>query len=159
VHPITLPTLITPLAIAGIRNRDLIVGAVVLLALVLLVFLASRRRRKPKLDLHKLEAAEGQRYADEFAALEQNFIHEPEQSAARAKGLCEEVMRRMGFPDRIDSQQRIRDLAGYDREAATALATADKELGGGTEGTERLRRIVQEYRKVVNRLLDLPHAD
>ncbi len=157
MHPLTLPTLITPLAIAGIRNSYLIVGAVVLLALVLLLFLASRRR-KPKLDLHKLEATEGQRYADEFAALEQDFIHQPEQSAARAKGLCEEVMRRMGFPDRIDSQQRIHDLAGYDREAASALATADKELRGSTADTERLRRIVQEYRKVLNRLIDLPRA-
>jgi hypothetical protein len=64
----------------------------------------------------------------------------------------------MGFPDRIDSQQRIRDLAGYDREAAAALDAADKELRGSTNDTERLRRIVQQYRKVVNRLLDLPRA-
>jgi hypothetical protein len=157
VHPLILPTLISPLAIAGIRNRDLIIGAVVLLALVVLLFIGSRRRR-PKLALHKLDAAEGQRYADEFAALEQEFVEKPEQAAARARGVCEEVMRRMGFPDRIDSQQRIRDLAGYDREAATALAAADKELRGSTDDTERLRRIVQEYRKVLNRLLDLPRA-
>jgi hypothetical protein len=150
-------TLLSPLLIAGIRDRYLIAGAVVLVALALLLFLASRRRR-PKLDLHKLEAAESQRYADEFAALEQDFVRQPEQSAARARGVCEEVMRRMGFPDRIDSQQRIRDLAGYDREAAAALDAADKELRGSTNDTERLRRIVQQYRKVVNRLLDLPRA-
>jgi hypothetical protein len=158
VHPLTLPTLMSPLVIAGIRNRDLaIAGAVVLVALVILLFLA-RRRRTPRLALHKLDPAEGQRYADEFAALEQDFVRQPEQSAARARGICEEVMRRMGFPDRIDSEQRVRDLAGYDREASTSLAAANKELRGSTDDTERLRRIVQEYRKVVNRLLDLPRA-
>ena len=152
-----LLTLPTPLLIAGIRDRYLIAAAVVVVALVVLLVLASRRRR-PKLDLHKLDAGESQRYADEFAALEQDFVQQPEQSAARARGVCEEVMRRMGFPDRIESQQRVRDLAGYDREAAAALEAADKELHGSTDNTERLRRIVQQYRKVLNRLLDLPRA-
>ena len=157
MHPLTLSTLLTPLLIAGIRDRYVIIGAVVLLALVVLLVLA-RRRRRPKLEVHKLDGAESQRYADEFAALEQDFVHQPEQSAARARGVCEEVMRRMGFPDRIDSQQRVRDLAGYDREAAASLEAADKELRGSTDDTERLRRIVQAYRKVLNRLLDLPRA-
>jgi hypothetical protein len=157
LQSLPLSTLVNPLVIAGIRDRYLIAGVVVLVALVLLLFLAARRRR-PKLDLHKLEQAESQRYADEFASLEQDFVRQPQQSAARARGVCEEVMRRMGFPDRIDGQQRVRDLVGYDREAAGALEAADKELRSSTDDTERLRRIVQQYRKVVNRLLDLPRA-
>ena len=157
MHPLTLPTLMSPLLIAGIRDRYLIAGAVVLVALVILLVLASRRRR-PKLDVHKLDTSESQRYADEFASLEQDFVQQPEQSAARARGVCEEVMRRMGFPDRIDAQQRVRDLGAYDREAATALEAVDRDLRGSTDDTERLRRIVQGYRKVLNRLLDLPRA-
>lgn len=144
--------------LSGVRNRDLAVVAVVVVVLILLLVIASRRRRGPKLEVRKLDSLESQRYIDEFAAVERDFVDHPEDATARAKGIVEEVMRRMGFPDRIDSRQRIRDLAGYDRNAAASLTAADKDLRSGGGDTERLRRILQSYRDVLHRLLELPRA-
>jgi hypothetical protein len=149
----------TPMSLlAGIRNRDLAVAAVVVIALIALLVIAALRRRGPKLEVRKLDSAEGQRYVDEFAAIERDFVDHPEQATARAKGMVEEVMRRMGFPDRIDSQQRIRDLGGHDRDAAASLSAADRDLRSGAGDTEKLRKILQSYRDVLHRLLDLPRA-
>jgi hypothetical protein len=156
VNLLTLQTLMSLLA--GVRNRDLAVIGVVVVVLILLLVMASRRRRGPKLEVRKLDSVESQRYVDEFAAIERDFVDHPDQAAARAKGMVEEVMRRMGFPDRIDAQQRIRDLAGHDRNAAASLTAADKDLRDGAGDTERLRRVLQSYRDVLHRLLDLPRA-
>jgi len=70
---------LVPLAIAGIRTRDLLIAAVVVIVVVILVVaaLASRRRAAPRLDIHELEAAEGQGYLDEFQAIENEFVDRP----------------------------------------------------------------------------------
>lgn len=156
MNVLTLQTLMS--LVAGVRNRDLAVIGVVVIVLILLLFMASRRRRGPRLEVRKLDSLEGQRYVDEFAAIERDFVDHPDQATARAKGMVEEVMRRMGFPDRIDGQQRIRDLAGHDKTAAASLTAADKDLRDGGGDTERLRRVLQSYRDVLHRLLDLPRA-
>jgi hypothetical protein len=154
-----LVTLQTPTSLLlGIRNQDLAVVAVVVVVLIVLLGLALQRRRGPKLDVRKLDPVEGRRYVDEFAAIERDFVDHPDRAGARAKGILEEVMRRMGFPDRFDGRQRIRDLARYDRDAAASLAAAEKDLLGGAGDAERLRRVLQSYRDVLHRLLELPRA-
>lgn len=159
MHLLTLQTLTIFLGIAGLSNRNLAILAVVVVVAVLAVLLLlARRRRGPRLDVHKLDSVQGQRYVEEFAAIERDFVDHPDQATARAKGIVEEVMRRMGFPDRIDGEQRVKDLAGYDREAAASLAAADKDLRGGAGDTEKLRRVLQSYRDVLHRLVELPRA-
>ena len=146
---------LVPLAIAGIRTRDLLIAAVVVIVVVILVVasVASRRRAAPRLDIHELEAAEGQGYLDEFQAIENEFVDRPEQAVARARGVVEEVMRRMGFPDRLDAHQRVKDLSGHNREAGRSLEAAEVDLKGRADDTERLRRALQSHRHVLHRLL------
>jgi hypothetical protein len=143
---------ILPLAVFGIRYRYAVVALVVVLLVLLLGGLAARRGRGQKLRLRELSAADRQRYADDFAAVERDFVDHPAQAAARARGLVEELMRRRGFPDRIEPGQRAADLSRHDRAAAKALESANARLGAAGGDTERLRLAVQDYRTVVQRL-------
>lgn len=110
------------------------------------------RWRRQTLDLRPLTAPEGERYLSEFQALDHDFAQHPEASAARARGLVEEVLRRMGFPDRIDRRQKVRDLARHDRDAGRALAAADGLLHAGADA-DALHQAVSSYRRVLDRLL------
>lgn len=140
------------MAIAGIQNRYWIAAAVLVLAVIVVVALA-RRRRAPKLDVNPLQEPDAQRYRDEFATIERDFVDRPDQAVARARGMVDEVMRRMGFPDRIDAAQKAKDLAGYDREGGKLLVEAEEALHDKGEDTERMRVILQRYRSVMFRLL------
>ena len=127
-------------------------AAIAALVLLLGIVFLIRRSRRPRLTLHDLMPADVDRYLANFAAAEREFVDHPAQSAARARGLVEEVMRRRGFPDRIEPAQRITDLGRHDRQAAKALETANTNLVTGANDTEKLRQVVQNYRTVLVRL-------
>jgi hypothetical protein len=132
-----------PLALAGLAALALVVGAVVIFV----------RRRRPALELRKLDAAEAGRYVETFAGAERDFEARPEVAIAQARGIVEEVLRRMGLPDRVDGAQKARDLAAHDRGAAAALETADRALREDAD-RESLRRALTSYREVLDQLLD-----
>ena len=140
------------LLILGFHTRYVLAAVAVLVVLLLVAALAIRRGRKPGLVLRDLTPADTDRYLANFAAAEREFVDHPAQAAARARGLVEEVMRRRGFPDRIEPAQRIADIGRHDRTAAKALETANNNLAGGTNDTEKLRLVVQGYRTVLLRL-------
>ncbi len=144
--------MLTTLAILGIRTRYLAVIAVAAVVVIVAAGVRASRSRRPSFELRPMTSEDSQRYIDEFASIEREFIDRPEQAAARARGMVEEVMRRRGFPDRIEPAQRIRDLGGHDREGARALESANTDLRAAGNDTERLRRAVQEYRRVLYRL-------
>jgi len=129
-----------------------LLAAVVALALLVAAVVVLLRRRTPALDLRKLDAAEALRYLEAFTTAERDFESRPQVATAQARGIVEEVMRRMGFPDRLDAAQKAIDLAAHDRAAAAALASADGALREG-DGRESLRRALMGYREVLNRML------
>ena len=132
-----------PLALAGLAALALVVGSAVIFV----------RRRRPALELRKLDAAEARRYVETFASAERDFEARPEVAIAQARGIVEEVLRRMGLPDRVDGAQKARDLAAHDRAAAAALETADRALHQDAD-RESLRRALTSYREVLDHLLD-----
>lgn len=145
-------TLLASVVILGIQNRySAAVAAIVVLLVVLAVVFCTRSRR-PRFELRELAGEDVQRYLADFESLEREFVDHPAQAAARARGLVEELMRRLGFPDRIEPAQRIKDVGYHDREASRSLETAHAELKGADNDTERLRRSVQHYRHVFDRL-------
>ena len=148
--------LITLTLISGIDDIYVVIAVAVVLLLVILAVVMGRRTRRPTFELRDLEPADGQRYVEEFAAIQREFLDHPEQAAARARGVAEEVMRRRGFPDRIEPKQRINDLSFHDKEAARSLQAANTNLGGAGDNTERLRQVVQHYRALVYRLTGTP---
>src|SRR5258708_38516033 len=140
-----------PLLIGGIRYRYLVSLVVVLAIVALLVVYRSRR---PAPDIRGLDAAEVQRYTAALVAIEGEFQAQPEVAIGRARGTVEEVMRRMGFPDRVDAAQRGRDLARYDRRAAAAYESAGRDLRAADNAS--LGRALTGYREVLDRLLVAP---
>ena len=151
-----LMTLLTTLLILGLRTRYVAIAVAAVVVVVVLLAVMARRGRGSRLELRELEPAAAQRYIEEFASIEREFVDHPDQAAARARGIAEEVMRRRGFPDRIEPKQRISDLGSHDRDAGRALEAANTHLAGAGNDTERLRQAVQHYRQVVYRLTGTP---
>lgn len=141
------------LVFAALTGSSVIPVALLVLALVAIALIVAARRRGPRLELKELSRLEAARYLEELDAVERQFVDNPQQAAARARGIAEEVLRRMGFPDRIDAEQKARDLARHDGDAAKAIREADQDLRRHSGDTERLRRSVQRYRDAVQRLL------
>ncbi len=149
-----MPGLLTaarPLLVFGIRDRYLIALVVVVVVAALLLIVRSRR---PGLDIHELDATDVKRYAASFAAIEAEFQAQPQVAIGRARGMVDEVMRRMGFPDRVDAAQRGKDLAGHDRHAAKAYESAGRDLQAADSSA--LSRAMASYREVLDRLLTTP---
>jgi hypothetical protein len=147
---------LTTLLILGFRTRYVVIAAALVLVVLVVIAVIARRGRASKLELRELDPAAAQRYVEEFAAIEKEFLDHPDTAAARARGIAEEVMRRRGFPDRIETRQRVSDLGSHDKEAARALQAANAQLAGTGDDTERLRQAVQHYRLVVYRLTGTP---
>jgi len=143
---------LTTLLIFGLRTRYVLIAVAVVLVLLVLAAVIGQRRRRPQFELRDLEPGAAERYVEEFAAIEREFLDHPEQAAARARGVAEEVMRRRGFPDRIEPGQRVNDLGFHDKQAARSLRAANTNLSGAGDNTERLRQVVQHYRALVYRL-------
>lgn len=147
-----LLSLVLSLAILGLRTRYVVAITAVIVVLVTVAVVMSARSRRPRFELRDLSPDDTQRYLADFASIEREFLDHPPQAAARARGLVEEVMRRRGFPDRIEPSQRVRDLGYHDRDASRSLEAANADLRGAGNDTERLRRVVQHYRTVFHRL-------
>ncbi|GAC1334118.1 MAG: hypothetical protein NVSMB17_15380 [Candidatus Dormibacteria bacterium] len=140
------------LLIFGFHTSYVVAAALVLVVLLVAGLALVRRGRRPRLVLRDLTPADVDRYLANFAAAEREFVDHPAQAAARARGLVEEVMRRRGYPDRLEPAQRIADLGAHDRTAAKALEAANNNLKSGASDTEKLRLVVQGYRTVLIRL-------
>ena len=131
---------------------ELLVAAVVV-ALVLVLAVISVRRGRPKIEVVPLPPADARRYRRDFDAIQAEVADRAQQSAARARGLVEEVLRRMGFPDRVDSAQKARDVASYQPGLARILDAADTEIRAAGTDQVRLERVVSLYRQALDGLL------
>jgi hypothetical protein len=136
--------------VAGVSTRY-VLAIVVVVAVVAVVVALRVRRGRTSLQVRPLDAAAAERYFETFANIERDFDANPQVAVAQARGIVEEVLRRMGFPDRIDAAQKARDLSGHDRKAATALATAERALR--QDGGDALRQALTSYREVLDQLL------
>lgn len=140
---------------------DLKVLLIIVVAIVVIaaIAFAVMRRRRGGLSIQPLPTADAARYLQEMEGIERGFVDDPGQAAARARGIVDEVTRRMGFPDRLDAAQRAKDLSSHDREAGRMMATAGGHLQEHPDDTEKLRQAVQHYRDVLRRLVKAESAD
>ena len=136
-----------------LTGAQLAIVAAVFVVVALVVVVLLLRRRRPGLQIAALPRAEAERYRHDFDAIQAQAGNRATQSAARARGLVEEVLRRMGFPDRVDSAQKARDVAGYDRAVARLLTDADAEIRAAGTDRARLTRVVNLYRQALDGLL------
>ena len=109
------------------------------------------------MEVQPLSPEDTTRYLREMEEAEAMFVNDPAQAAARARGVVEEVLRRQGFPDRVDSQQRVADLKRHDSQAAEALKSGAGRLHGARQDdTERMRLALRDYRTALDRMVPKP---
>lgn len=115
--------------------------------------LAERERRHKELDIHPLSASERERYAREWAQVQEKFVDEPSSAVADADRLLVALMGERGYPTE-GYEQQVADLSV--RHAKTlehyrAAHTTQQKSDGAS--TEDLRDAMVRYRTVFEDLL------
>ena len=127
------------------------VGALVSGALVVV----RRRRRSPAFDIRPLTGIARQRYANQWAAIQERFVDTPAEAVAASRALVIAVMAERGYPAG-QPDQVLADLA-VDHQAAVGHFRAADEISGnpapGAAVTEDLRLALIHYRELFRALL------
>jgi hypothetical protein len=123
--------------------------------------LRQRRERRRGLEIHPLEPAARERYAERWTSTQRRFVDAPDDALAEADGLVTEVMRERGYPI-DDFEQRAADVSVDHPEtvehyrAAHAISVASAAQHASTEN---LRRAMVHYRALFDDLLADHEAD
>jgi hypothetical protein len=115
--------------------------------------LAERERRHKELDIRPLSASARERYAREWAQVQENFVDRPSAAVAEADRLLVSLMAERGYPTE-GYEQQVADLSV--RHAKTlehyrAAHTTQQKRDGAS--TEDLRDAMVRYRTVFEDLL------
>ncbi len=115
--------------------------------------LAERERRHKELDIRPLSASARERYAREWAQVQENFVDQPSAAVAEADRLLVSLMGERGYPTE-GYEQQLADLSV--RHAKTlehyrAAHTTQQKRDGAS--TEDLRAAMVRYRTVFEDLL------
>jgi hypothetical protein len=117
--------------------------------------LRDKAARRDQLDIRPLSAEARERYADEWALVQEGFVDEPGDSVDKADALVVRVMRDRGYP--VDDYETRTDMAAVDHpdvvqhyRAAHKIRTANRT---GDADTEQLRVAVVHYRWLFDALL------
>jgi hypothetical protein len=117
--------------------------------------LRDKAARREQLDIRPLSAEARERYADEWALVQEGFVDEPGDSVEQADVLVVRVMRERGYP--VDDFETRTDMAAVDHpdvvehyRAAHKIRTANRT---GDADTEALRVAVVHYRWLFDALL------
>ncbi len=115
--------------------------------------LAERERRHKELDIRPLSASARERYAREWAQVQEKFVDQPSDAVAEAEQLLNSLMAERGYPTE-GYEQQVADLSV--RHAKTlehyrAAHTTQQKRDGAS--TEDLRDAMVRYRTVFEDLL------
>ncbi len=120
--------------------------------------LAERERRVRSLDIHPLDETARAKYAGEWAAIQEQFVDQPEQAVAQAGLLVTSVMKDRGYPaeayDQILADLSVEHANTLDHLRAAHQVSMQAEIGGA--GTEDLRQAMLHYRALFADLLGQP---
>ena len=117
--------------------------------------LAGRQRRVAGLDIRPLDPAERARYAEDWAAVQEQFVDAPQEAVGAAQRLVMTVMNERGYPTE-GSDQMLADLsvehaAVLDNYRAAYLIS--QRAADGLASTEDLRQAIIHYRALFQELL------
>jgi hypothetical protein len=120
--------------------------------------LAERERRVRGLDIHPLDETARAKYAGEWAAIQEQFVDQPEQAAAQAGLLVTSVMKDRGYPteayDQILADLSVEHANTLDHYRAAHDVSLRAETGSAS--TEDLRLAMLHYRALFGDLLGQP---
>jgi hypothetical protein len=119
----------------------IVVVVVIVLAVVYLVM--SRRGQRVGFEPTALPVEELEGRQDRIDEIERMFVNQPREAVAAARLLVDEMLVRMGYPVRLTSAERSRDLAHFNRTHADRYRVAG-ELRDDAN-TEEMRRALKGY--------------
>ncbi len=117
--------------------------------------LAGRQRRVAGLDIRPLDPAAQARYAQNWAAIQEQFVDAPQDAVSAGQRLVRTVMNERGYPTEGDDQM----LADLSVEHATVLDNyraaylISQRAADGMASTEDLRQAMIHYRALFQDLL------
>ena len=117
--------------------------------------LAGRQRRVAGLDIRPLDPAAQARYAQDWTAVQEQFVDAPQDAVSSAQRLVRTVMNERGYPTEGDDQM----LADLSVEHATVLDNyraaylISQRAADGLASTEDLRQAMIHYRALFQELL------
>ena len=118
--------------------------------------LAEREKRHAQLDIHPLSEPVRQRYAQEWATIQTQFVDHPGEAVAEADRLVTVVMGARGYPTE-GYQQQAADLSVRHATTLEHYRTAHDVKGRHDESrasTEELREAMVHYRALFEDLLN-----
>ena len=123
--------------------------------------LQARQERVERLDIRPLPAAERDRFANAWRAVQTRFVDDPPAAVDEADSLIGEVMGARGYP-MSDFEQRADDIS-VDHPQVVDNYRAAHELAGrsarGDADTEDLRKAMVYYRTLFEELLETTPAE
>ena len=120
--------------------------------------LAEREKRVAHLQLRTLPAPERERYAQQWASVQREFVDDPKGAVNRADRLVTDVMNARGYP-MSEFNQRADDISvNYPNAVGNYRAAHDIVLryGKGQSSTEDLRKAMVHFRSLFDELLGKP---
>ncbi len=123
--------------------------------------LAARAKRVEAFNIHPLQPAERDRFAEEWRSVQAEFVDAPDKAVADADRLVQQVMQARGYP-MGDFEQRAADVSVDHPTVVTHYRTAHdialrQEKGKAT--TEDLRQAMVHYRALFEDLLQPERTD
>jgi hypothetical protein len=117
--------------------------------------LAAREKRHQELDIHPLTASAKERYSQQWALIQEQFVDRPSGAVAEADRVLESLMAERGYPtDGYD--QQLADLSVKHSKTLEHYRTAHETMQGHEKtqaSTEELRDAMVHYRTVFEDLL------
>src|SRR2546423_9052941 len=100
--------------------------AIVVAVIVVLIAIAAVRRRRERRDfeVRPLPADRAESYAQRLDELERAFVTRPRQSVATARQVVDDMLAQKGYPARLGSDGRARDIAHSNRSHASRYRAA-----------------------------------
>jgi len=123
--------------------------------------LTQRERRVRDLDIRPLDPASRARYADQWTAIQEQFVDRPQEAVAEGQLLIVTVMTDRGYPTEQEDQV-LADLSVEHAETLghyRAASQISAQAAAGTASTEELRQAMIHYRVLFQDLLGGPAPD
>jgi hypothetical protein len=117
-----------------------------------------RERRARSLDIRPLSDVARQRYANQWAAIQERFVDAPAEAVAASRALVTAVMAERGYPTE-DYDQVLADLSVDHQAAVDHYRAADEisaDSASGAASTEDLRLALLHYRELFRDMLGGP---
>jgi hypothetical protein len=128
------------------QSQTILIVAIVVIAIIVLGGLAlmmSRRGQRAGFEPNALSPADLEGREQRIDEIERMFVNQPREAVAAARLLVDEMLTRMGYPVRLTSAERARDLAHFNRAHAERIRSAGAIRDDAN--TEEMRRALKAY--------------